>query len=84
MLCLNGVHHTPSTVRCSCQTKPYRVTNYKFVFVNVTWKDSGDSNGVEVMAVAVALVVVRRTGKVGLALGAGLPVYWAGAVAGLA
>lgn len=40
-------------------------------------------NAVEVAAVTVALVTVRRTGKVGLALGAGLPVYWAGAFAGL-
>lgn len=41
-------------------------------------------NAVEVAAVALALVVVRRTGKVGLALGAGLPVYWAGAMLGVA
>lgn len=40
-------------------------------------------NAVEVVAVAAALVAVRRTGKVGLALGVGLPVYWAGALAGL-
>lgn len=40
-------------------------------------------NAVEVVAVGVALVAVRRTGKVGLALGVGLPLYWAGALAGL-
>ena len=49
--------------------------------------DDGDAvmpNGVEVVAVAAALLTVRRTGKVGLALGVGLPVYWVGAAAGLA
>lgn len=39
---------------------------------------------VEMAAVAGALLTVRRTGKVGLALGAGLPIYWVGAVVGLA
>ena len=39
-------------------------------------------DGLEVLAVAAALVTVRRTGRVGLALGVGLPVYWAGVLAG--
>jgi branched-subunit amino acid transport protein len=38
----------------------------------------------EIAAVAGAFVVARRTGNVSLALAVGLPLYWIGAVAGIA
>ena len=38
---------------------------------------------VEVLAIGGAFAVVRRTGNVGLALAAGLPIYWIGVLAGL-
>lgn len=38
----------------------------------------------ELVAVLFALVIVRRTQNVALALVVGLPIYWAGALAGLA
>jgi branched-subunit amino acid transport protein len=37
---------------------------------------------VETMAVGSALLAVRRTGNVSMALAIGLPVYWLGALAG--
>jgi branched-subunit amino acid transport protein len=39
---------------------------------------------VEVAAVIAAIVAVRRTGNVSIALAVGLPVYWIGVIVGLA
>ncbi len=38
---------------------------------------------IETLAVAAAVLAVRRTGNVSMALAVGLPVYWIGTLAGL-